>query len=155
MNVFIESFRKRCYPTSSKLIKIVVCSLRHEKYDMKKSIESVASECIQSEKIDDATQSVQNVVFDILVNFDSLCRQYDLRYYLAYGTLLGGVRSQGFIPWDDDLDVWMPRKDYTRLLEIIGRDDHTPYTLSSVNACGSVPLSLQGKYVNKSLVCVY
>lgn len=127
--------------------------LRQEEYKMKTRIESIANERSQFENTDDETQNNQRVVFDILVNFDTLCRQHNLRYYLAYGTLLGGVRSQGFIPWDDDLDVWMPREDYTRLLEIVERDDHAPYTLSSINVSGAIPLSLQGKYVNKSLIC--
>lgn len=54
---------------------------------------------------------------DILLEFDRLCRDRGLTYYLAYGTLLGAVRHGGFIPWDDDIDVLMPRADYERLVE--------------------------------------
>lgn len=53
----------------------------------------------------------------ILVAFDAVCRRHGLRYYLAYGTMLGAVRHKGFIPWDDDVDVHMPRTDYLRLRE--------------------------------------
>jgi len=51
-------------------------------------------------------------ILDILLAIDKVCREHDLRYYLAAGTLLGAVRHQGFIPWDDDVDIAMPRKDY-------------------------------------------
>ena len=61
---------------------------------------------------------IWNVEIEILDVFDKVCRDNNLKYSLAYGTLLGAVRHQGFIPWDDDIDVMMPRKDYDRLLEI-------------------------------------
>lgn len=50
--------------------------------------------------------------------FVSFCEANGLRYYAAYGTALGAVRHQGMIPWDDDIDVYMPRADYDRLLQI-------------------------------------
>ena len=49
---------------------------------------------------------------DILVSLDGFCRKHGLRYYLTAGTLLGAVRHQGYIPWDDDIDIAMPRDDY-------------------------------------------
>ncbi|NOR55931.1 MAG: hypothetical protein GQ531_06955 [Sulfurovum sp.] len=60
----------------------------------------------------------QNIMFEMLVEFDALCTKHSLRYWLDSGTLLGAVRHQGFIPWDDDIDLSMPLEDYNRLLDI-------------------------------------
>ena len=57
----------------------------------------------------------QKVSLEILVFVHSFCESHNIRYYLAYGTLLGAIRHQGFIPWDDDVDIFVPRSDYDRL----------------------------------------
>ena len=61
---------------------------------------------------------LKRIEFDILKHFDAFCKEHNIRYYLAYGTLLGAIRYKKFIPWDDDVDVLVPRDDYERLLEI-------------------------------------
>lgn len=68
---------------------------------------------------------------EILDFFDKVCRKNGLRYSLAYGTLLGAIRHKGFIPWDDDIDVIMPRKDYEKLLEIWKIQSSDKYLIQS------------------------
>lgn len=60
---------------------------------------------------------VQKVVFDMFRSFAEVCEKLGLRYFLANGSALGAVKYGGFIPWDDDLDVVMPRKDYEIFLK--------------------------------------
>ena len=63
-------------------------------------------------------QELKDIEFEILKHFHAFCENNHLRYCLAYGTLLGAIRYQGFIPWDDDVDVLMPREDYNRFLKL-------------------------------------
>ena len=57
---------------------------------------------------------LQTVNLEMIKLFTEICRKYDLTYFALGGTLLGAVRHQGFIPWDDDVDMGMPRLDYER-----------------------------------------
>ena len=63
-------------------------------------------------------KQVKEALLDTLVYFDKICKKYDLKYTLDAGTLLGAVRHHGFIPWDDDIDVAMPYKDYKKLISL-------------------------------------
>lgn len=59
---------------------------------------------------------IKQIELNMLLAFDEYCRVHDLTYYLCGGTLLGAIRHKGFIPWDDDIDVCMPRPDYKMFL---------------------------------------
>lgn len=65
---------------------------------------------------------IHAVELGLLLKFDAFCEEYGLRYSLAGGTLLGAVRHKGFIPWDDDIDLCMPRPDWDRLVQIAQED---------------------------------
>lgn len=73
------------------------------------------------------------IEIDLLLEFDRVCKKYGLKYFLFWGSLLGAVRHNGFVPWDDDTDIVMPRKDYEFLLGVKDEFQHpyffqTPYT---------------------------
>lgn len=74
-------------------------------------------------------REVQLGELSILKRMARLCEELGLRYYLFYGTLLGAVRHQGFIPWDDDVDVAMPRPDFDKLMDYLTTHEKEIYPL--------------------------
>jgi hypothetical protein len=61
-------------------------------------------------------------MLDILIEVDRICKKHHISYWLSSGTLIGALRHNGFIPWDDDLDIEMMRSDYLRLMEVLPQE---------------------------------
>jgi len=78
-------------------------------------------------------RELQLTELEILKEFIRLCEIYNLKYYAIGGTVLGAVRHRGFIPWDDDVDVSMPREDYEKFLKIASENLEYPYEIRTIN----------------------
>jgi lipopolysaccharide cholinephosphotransferase len=68
-------------------------------------------------KVEIKLDELKSIQINILKAIDSFCKQNNIKYFLAYGTLLGSVRHKGYIPWDDDIDIIMSRSDYEVFLK--------------------------------------
>ena len=66
----------------------------------------------------EALKKLQDIELDILIMLKDFCLQHDISWFLDGGTVLGAARHKGFIPWDDDVDVFMLRDDYEKLCRI-------------------------------------
>ena len=74
------------------------------------------------------TKELRSLLLDLLDYYVLVCDSNNLRYFLGGGTILGAVRHNGFIPWDDDIDVMMPRPDYNRFIEIVTKSPNDKYS---------------------------
>ena len=68
------------------------------------------------------TREIQKNVYPILEVFHATCERHQIKYSMAYGTMLGAVRHKDFIPWDDDIDVFMLRSEYEKLQAVFKSD---------------------------------
>ncbi|MFC2441152.1 MAG: phosphorylcholine transferase LicD [Segatella maculosa] len=80
------------------------------------------------------------VIIDVLSVFIRICEAQGLRYFCAGGTAIGAVRHQGMIPWDDDIDVFMPRPDYDRFLRLAAQSMPEGYEVLSPYATKDYPM---------------
>lgn len=76
-------------------------------------------------------KKLHSVLIEILDYAVSVCEEHNLQYCLVYGTALGAYRHKGFIPWDDDVDIAMPRDDYEKFLEIIEAEHTSKYSIQT------------------------
>ncbi len=76
---------------------------------------------------------IQAVLLGMMDDFDALCRKHGLRYMLCGGTALGAVRHQGFIPWDEDADLAMPREDYDKLASLLLEEYGDRYWVQNIH----------------------
>lgn len=85
-----------------------------------------------------SSPEIKAIELGIMKELDRICTEHGLRYSLAYGTALGAVRHGGFIPWDDDIDVFMPRPDYERLWDLCSKQTSGTYRLISYRDKSSI-----------------
>jgi len=77
-------------------------------------------------------KKLQKIELEIVKYFDKVCDENNLKYYLAYGSLLGAVRHEGFIPWDDDVDMHMFGKDYLKIIDLLSINQDKKYFFQSL-----------------------
>lgn len=85
-------------------------------------------------------KKLQKVELEILEEFIRICNKYNIEYFALYGTAIGAIRHKGFIPWDDDIDIGMLRKDYDKFLEVAKYELNEKYTVMNGDICPSYPV---------------
>lgn len=105
---------------------------------------------VMDEKLKFQIQSIQKVDLEILAEFDRICRQLGIGYFICGGTMLGSVRHNGFIPWDDDIDVGMLRADYDRFLKEGGKYLSERFFLQTRESDPKIPYLFSKIRVNKT-----
>ena len=81
-------------------------------------------------------KDIKKYSFEVLCDIHEICEKHDISYSLTGGTLIGSIRHNGFIPWDDDIDIMMSRKDYDKFINIV-KEGTTVFRLLANETCGS------------------
>lgn len=102
-------------------------------------------------------QELKDIEFEILKMFDAFCKEHNIRYYFSHGTLLGAIRYKKFIPWDDDVDLLIPREDYNRMLtlfqdneqyKLFAPEKNPEYLYPIAKLCDMTTRKVEGAYNN-------
>ncbi len=83
-------------------------------------------------KVPDKMKKIWEVELAMLDKVDAICKKHNIQYFLLHGSLLGAVRHKGFIPWDDDLDIGMLRKDYDKFISVAADELLEPYSIQNM-----------------------
>ena len=95
---------------------------------------------------------LQDYIYLILVEFDKICRKHDIKYSIEGGTLMGAVKFQNFVPWDDDIDVVMVRDQYEKFLQIAPTELNSDFYLASYNNEEKFPYNFAKLYFDVTKV---
>lgn len=79
-----------------------------------------------------AIPEIHSMMLDIIKHIDKICKLENIKYFAAYGTLLGAVREKGFIPWDDDADLFMIRDDYEKFCKVFNNHPDSRFFLQTI-----------------------
>lgn len=94
---------------------------------------NMAGNALMTEVAPDVLKRLQETQIEILEEIVRICDKYHLRYFLTYGTLIGAIRHRGFIPWDDDLDIGMPRDDFEKFTQVAKSELKEEYYLQNTD----------------------
>lgn len=100
---------------------------------------------------DDILEKAQKLQLMCLCEFDRVCRESNLRYFLSDGTLIGAIRHNGFIPWDDDIDVGMLREDYEKFKRIADGALSPSFKFVCAENCDKFPFILGRIYLKNTI----
>lgn len=89
---------------------------------------------------DERLDQLHRVLLFMLKDFASICDRFNLRWFVAFGTAIGALRDKGFIPWDDDLDICMPREDLDQLVRIVQADGSGRYSIMNSQVDAKYPM---------------
>ncbi len=102
---------------------------------------------------EEETKQVQQILLRMMDDIHSFCKAQGLRYVISGGCALGAVRHGGFIPWDDDIDICMPRRDYDRFRELFIREFPEKYYVQEIRACEGYDLNFTKIRLKNSIFC--